>query len=29
MTGNRSSLVWTEDKRKAPALLALDEARLQ
>lgn len=25
MTGNRSSLVWTEDKRKAPALLALDE----
>lgn len=26
MTGNRSSLVWTEDKRKAPALLALDEA---
>jgi len=27
MTGNRSSLVWTEDKRKAPALLALDEAR--
>ncbi|HKY17811.1 MAG TPA: UbiH/UbiF/VisC/COQ6 family ubiquinone biosynthesis hydroxylase [Rhizomicrobium sp.] len=26
MTGNRSSLVWTEDKHKAPALLALDEA---
>ncbi len=26
MTGNRSSLVWTEDKTKAPALLALDEA---
>ena len=26
MTGNRSSLVWTEDQRKAPALLALDEA---
>jgi 2-octaprenyl-6-methoxyphenol hydroxylase len=26
MTGNRSSLVWTEDKRKAPGLLALDEA---
>ncbi|RZA16968.1 MAG: 2-octaprenyl-6-methoxyphenyl hydroxylase, partial [Lysobacteraceae bacterium] len=26
MTGNRSSLVWTEEKRKAPALLALDEA---
>jgi len=26
MTGNRSSLVWTEDKAKAPALLALDEA---
>lgn len=26
MTGNRSSLVWTEDKRNAPALLALDEA---
>lgn len=26
MTKNRSSLVWTEDKRKAPALLALDEA---
>jgi 2-octaprenyl-6-methoxyphenol hydroxylase len=26
MTGNRSSLVWTEDKKKAPALLALDEA---
>ncbi len=25
MTGNRSSLVWTEDKRKAPGLLALDE----
>jgi 2-octaprenyl-6-methoxyphenol hydroxylase len=25
MTGNRSSLVWTEDQRKAPALLALDE----
>lgn len=25
MTGNRSSLVWTEDKRRAPALLALDE----
>jgi 2-octaprenyl-6-methoxyphenol hydroxylase len=27
MTGNRSSLVWTEAKTKAPALLALDEAR--
>ena len=27
MTGNRSSLVWTEVKTKAPALLALDEAR--
>ena len=26
MTGNRSSLVWTEDKKKAPALLALDDA---
>jgi len=26
MTGNRSSLVWTEDKHKAPGLLALDEA---
>jgi 2-octaprenyl-6-methoxyphenol hydroxylase len=26
MTGNRSSLVWTEDKTKAPAILALDEA---
>jgi 2-octaprenyl-6-methoxyphenol hydroxylase len=26
MTGNRSSLVWTEDKMKAPALLAMDEA---
>lgn len=26
MTGNRSSLVWTEAKTKAPALLALDEA---
>lgn len=26
MTGNRSSLVWTESKHKAPALLALDEA---
>jgi 2-octaprenyl-6-methoxyphenol hydroxylase len=26
MTGNRSSLVWTEDKKKAPGLLALDEA---
>jgi 2-octaprenyl-6-methoxyphenol hydroxylase len=26
MTGNRSSLVWTEAKAKAPALLALDEA---
>lgn len=26
MTGNRSSLVWTENKKKAPALLALDEA---
>ena len=25
MTGNRSSLVWTEDKAKAPGLLALDE----
>src|ERR1700742_4795438 len=27
MTGSRSSLVWTEAKTKAPALLALDEAR--
>ena len=27
MTGNRASLVWTEEKTKAPALLALDEAR--
>ncbi len=27
MTGNRSSLVWTEEKDKAPALLALDEGR--
>jgi len=27
MTGNRSSLVWTEAKTKAPGLLALDEAR--
>jgi 2-octaprenyl-6-methoxyphenol hydroxylase len=27
MIGNRSSLVWTEEKNKAPALLALDEAR--
>jgi 2-octaprenyl-6-methoxyphenol hydroxylase len=26
MTGNRSSLVWTEAKTKVPALLALDEA---
>jgi 2-octaprenyl-6-methoxyphenol hydroxylase len=26
MTGNRASLVWTEEKAKAPALLALDEA---
>jgi 2-octaprenyl-6-methoxyphenol hydroxylase len=26
MTENRSSLVWTEDKNKAPAMLALDEA---
>jgi 2-octaprenyl-6-methoxyphenol hydroxylase len=26
MTGNRSSLVWTEAKTKAPALLAMDEA---
>ena len=26
MTGNRSSLVWTESKAKAPGLLALDEA---
>jgi 2-octaprenyl-6-methoxyphenol hydroxylase len=26
MTGNRSSLVWTEAKSKAPGLLALDEA---
>jgi len=26
MIGNRSSLVWTEAKAKAPALLALDEA---
>ena len=25
MTGNRSSLVWTESKTKAPGLLALDE----
>ena len=29
MTGNRSSLVWTEDKKKAPALLALDETGFQ
>jgi len=27
MTGNRSSLVWTEEKSRAPALLALDEDR--
>jgi len=27
MTGNRSSLVWTEEKNKAPGLLALDEVR--
>ena len=27
MTGNRASLVWTEEKTKALALLALDEAR--
>jgi 2-octaprenyl-6-methoxyphenol hydroxylase len=27
MTGNRASLVWTEEKTKAPALLALDEDR--
>ena len=26
LPGNRSSLVWTEDKHKAPGLLALDEA---
>ena len=26
MTGNRSSLVWTEQAEKAPAMLALDEA---
>lgn len=26
MTGNRSSLVWTEAKSKAPAMLALDDA---
>lgn len=26
MTGNRSSLVWTEAKTKAPGILALDEA---
>jgi 2-octaprenyl-6-methoxyphenol hydroxylase len=26
MTGNRSSLVWTESRTKAPGLLALDEA---
>ena len=26
MTGNRSSLVWTEAKTKAPGLLALDES---
>jgi 2-octaprenyl-6-methoxyphenol hydroxylase len=26
MTGNRSSLVWTESRAKAPGLLALDEA---
>jgi 2-octaprenyl-6-methoxyphenol hydroxylase len=26
MTGNRCSLVWTEAKAKAPAMLALDEA---
>jgi 2-octaprenyl-6-methoxyphenol hydroxylase len=29
ITGNRSSLVWTEAKAKAPALLALDEAGFQ
>ena len=27
MTGNRASLVWTEEKLRAPALLALDEDR--
>jgi len=27
MTGNRSSLVWTEAKSKAPGLLALDEEK--
>src|SRR6185312_3229521 len=27
MTGDRSSLVWTEAKDKAPAMLALDETR--
>jgi 2-octaprenyl-6-methoxyphenol hydroxylase len=27
MTGNRSSIVWTESAALAPALLALDEAR--
>ena len=27
MTGNRASLVWTEEKTKAPGLLALDETR--
>jgi 2-octaprenyl-6-methoxyphenol hydroxylase len=27
MTGNRSSLVWTEKKELAPAILKLDEAR--
>ena len=27
MTGNRASLVWTEEKAKAPALLALHEVR--
>jgi len=27
--GNRSSLVWTEAQDKAPAILALDEARFQ
>ena len=29
MTGNRASLVWTEEKTKALALLALDEARFK
>jgi 2-octaprenyl-6-methoxyphenol hydroxylase len=28
MTGNRSSIVWTERADRAPALLALDDARL-